>query len=237
MKKLIIIFQLLFVCALFTTLLSFTLKNKSLKVQTINSIDIQNLGNGFVNEHQVYELLKYNGLIYEEQEVFDISSMELVINNQPQIKDAQVFLNLNGTVDISIKERTPILRVFESNSSYYLDEDCHLMPLSDSYTSRNLIASGDINDFKIEEICGLSKFIESDKFLKSLISQIHFQKNNTVLVTRIKNHNINIGNLDLIEIKFDNLMCFYNNIIKHKGWGYYSSISLKYTDQIICSKN
>lgn len=237
MKKFIIIFQLLFLCTLFTALLSFTLKSKSLEVQTINSIDIKNSGDSFVNENQVYELLKYNGLIYEEQEVFDISSMELVINNQPQIKDAQVFLNLNGSVDISIKERNPILRVFESNSSYYLDEDCYLMPLSDSYTSRNLIASGDINDFKIEDICGLSKFIEADEFLKSLISQIHFQKNNTVLITRIKNHNINIGNLDLIEVKFDNLMCFYNNIIKYKGWDYYSSISLKYTDQIICSKN
>jgi len=237
MKKFIIIFQLLFLCTLFTALLSFTLKSKSSEVQTINSIDIKNSGDSFVNENQVYELLKYNGLIYEEQEVFDISSMELVINNQPQIKDAQVFLNLNGSVDISIKERNPILRVFESNSSYYLDEDCYLMPLSDSYTSRNLIASGDINDFKIEDICGLSKFIEADEFLKSLISQIHFQKNNTVLITRIKNHNINIGNLDLIEVKFDNLMCFYNNIIKYKGWDYYSSISLKYTDQIICSKN
>tara|TARA_B110000263_G_scaffold107290_1_gene93722 strand:- start:204 stop:917 length:714 start_codon:yes stop_codon:yes gene_type:complete len=237
MKKFIIIFQLFFVCALFAALLSFTLKSKSLEVQTINSIDIKNSGDSFVNENQLYELLKYNGLIYEEQEVFDISSMELVINNQPQIKDAQVFLNLNGSVDISIKERNPILRVFESNSSYYLDEDCYLMPLSDSYTSRNLIASGDINDFKIEDICGLSKFIEADEFLKSLISQIHFQKNNTVLITRIKNHNINIGNLDLIEVKFDNLMCFYNNIIKYKGWDYYSSISLKYTDQIICSKN
>jgi len=237
MKKFIIIFQLLFLCALFTALLSFTLKSKSSEVQTINSIDIKNSGDSFVNENQLYELLKYNGLIYEEQEVFDISSMELVINNQPQIKDAQVFLNLNGSVDISIKERNPILRVFESNSSYYLDEDCYLMPLSDSYTSRNLIASGDINDFKIEDICGLSKFIEADEFLKSLISQIHFQKNNTVLITRIKNHNINIGNLDLIEVKFDNLMCFYNNIIKYKGWDYYSSISLKYTDQIICSKN
>ena len=237
MKKFIIIFQLLFLCALFTALLSFTLKSKSSEVQTINSIDIKNSGDSFVNENQLYELLKYNGLIYEEQEVFDISSMELVINNQPQIKDAQVFLNLNGSVDISIKERNPILRVFESNSSYYLDEDCYLMPLSDSYTSRNLIASGDINDFKIEDICGLSKFIEADEFLKSLISQIHFQKNNTVLITRIKNHNINIGNLDLIEVKFDNLMCFYNNIIKYKGWDYYSSISVKYTDQIICSKN
>jgi cell division protein FtsQ len=237
MKKFIIIFQLLFLCALFTALLSFTLKSKSSEVQTINSIDIKNSGDSFVNENQLYELLKYNGLIYEEQEVFDISSMELVINNQPQIKDAQVFLNLNGSVDISIKERNPILRVFESNSSYYLDEECYLMPLSDSYTSRNLIASGDINDFKIEDICSLSKFIEADEFLKSLISQIHFQKNNTVLITRIKNHNINIGNLDLIEVKFDNLMCFYNNIIKYKGWDYYSSISLKYTDQIICSKN
>ena len=237
MKKLIVIFQSVFVCALFTVLVSFSLTSKSLEAQWIESIDIKNGDDGFINEDQVLELLKYHGLLYDKQEIFDIYSIELVINNQPQIKDSQVSLNHNGSVDISIIERSPTLRVFESDSSYYLDEDCHLIPLSNSYTSRNLIASGDINYFKTEDICSLAKFIKSNEFLKSLITQIHFKKDNTILVTRIKNQHINIGDLDSIELKFNNLMLFYNNIIKYKGWTYYSSISLKYTDQIICSKN
>ena len=43
-------------------------------------------------------------------------------------------------------------------------------------------------------------------------------------------------NLDYLEMKFDNLLAFYENIIKFKGWNYYTSVNLKYHDQIICTK-
>ena len=204
--------------------------------QALNLIKIESLQNRFVSVDNVVNILSKEGLVYENQEVFDIKSIESVIMSQPQIKEAEVFLNLNGLVDVIVEEKKPILRVFESSDSYYLDEDCQIMPLSDLYTSRNLIASGDLNSFNTEDICKLSKYIESDKFLKSLISQIYFEKNNIILVTRIQNHEINIGDLDFIELKFDNLLCFYNNVINFKGWNYYKSINLKYTDQIICSK-
>ena len=235
-KKLIVIFQFLVICTLFVSLLSFTLKSENLESQALNLIKIESLQNRFVSVDNVVDILSKEGLVYENQEVFDIKSIESVIMSQPQIKEAEVFLNLNGLVDVIVEEKKPILRVFELSDSYYLDEDCQIMPLSDLYTSRNLIASGDLNSFNTEDICKLSKYIESDKFLKSLISQIYFEKNNIILVTRIQNHEINIGDLDFIELKFDNLLCFYNNVIDFKGWNYYKSINLKYTDQIICSK-
>ena len=47
---------------------------------------------------------------------------------------------------------------------------------------------------------------------------------------------INIGNLDYLEVKLDNLLAFYEKIIKFKGWNYYTSLNLKYHDQIICTK-
>lgn len=235
-KKLIVIFQFLIICTLFVSILSFTLKSENLESQALNLIKIESLQNRFVSVDNVVNILSKEGLVYENQEVFDIKSIESVIMSQPQIKEAEVFLNLNGLVDVIVEEKKPILRVFESSDSYYLDEDCQIMPLSDLYTSRNLIASGDLNSFNTEDICKLSKYIESDKFLKSLISQIYFEKNNIILVTRIQNHEINIGDLDFIELKFDNLLCFYNNVIDFKGWNYYKSINLKYTDQIICSK-
>ena len=235
-KKLIIIFQFLIICTLFVSLLSFTLKSKSLDNQALNSIKINSSQNSFVSVDNVIDILSREGLVYENQDVYDIKSIESVIMNQPQIKEAEVFLNLDGLVDVIVEEKKSILRVFELSDSYYLDEDCQIMPLSDLYTSRNLIASGDLKSFNIEDICKLSKHIVSDKFLKSLISQIYFEKNNIILVTRIKNHEINIGDLDFIELKFNNLLCFYNNVIEFKGWNYYKSINLKYTDQIICSK-
>jgi len=86
------------------------------------------------------------------------------------------------------------------------------------------------------ELCHLYSVIESNEFYKSLITQIDVQKNNTILITRIKNLEVNIGNLDMLEIKFENLMTFYNRIVKFKGWSFYDKVNLKYIDQIICSK-
>jgi cell division protein FtsQ len=236
MKRLLKIFELFFLSSLLFVLLSFTIKNENTAKKNLNSIQINQTQNSFVDENKVLEILSNSGLYYDNQEVFDVESMESNIKNQPHIKDVQVFLNLDGAIDVIIEERDPLVRIFESEASYYLDEDCLLMPLSETYTSRKLIASGDVEKYNIEDICELSKTIESNEFMRSLISQIHFENNNILLIPKIKNQKINIGDIEDLEIKFDNLICFYDKIIKYKGWDYYNVINLKYKDQIICSK-
>ena len=76
----------------------------------------------------------------------------------------------------------------------------------------------------------------SNDFYKSLLTQIDLQKNNVTLITSIKNFEINIGDLNMLETKFENLYSFYERIVKFKGWNYYNKVNLKYVDQIICSK-
>ena len=87
-KKLIIIFQFLVICTLFVSLLSFTLQSKSLDSQALNLIKINSSQNSFVSVDNVIDILSREGLFYENQEVFDIKSIESVIMNQPQIKEA-----------------------------------------------------------------------------------------------------------------------------------------------------
>ena len=107
-KKLIIIFQFLIICTLFVSLLSFTLKSKSLDNQALNSIKINSSQNSFVSVDNVMNILSKEGLVYENQDVYDIKSIESVIMNQPQIKEAEVFLNLDGLVDVIVEEKKPI---------------------------------------------------------------------------------------------------------------------------------
>jgi cell division protein FtsQ len=236
MKRILKIVELLFLSSLLFVLLSFTIKNENTAKKNLNLIQINHTQNSFVDEKKVLEILSNKGLYYDNQEVFDVESMEYNIKNQPHIKDVQVFLNLDGAIDVIIEERDPLVRILKSEASYYLDEDCLLMPLSETYTSRKLIASGDVEKYNMEDICELSKIIESNEFMRPLISQIHFENNDVLLIPKIKNQKINIGDIEDLEIKFDNLICFYDKIIKYKGWDYYNIINLKYKDQIICSK-
>jgi cell division protein FtsQ len=210
--------------------LSFTIKSEEQLVNNINQINIDNQ-NKFIEKSKIYEIFDSNIKIQK-----DVNLIENQINEHPQIKDAQVYVQHNGDIDINLTERIPLVRVFDNNKSYYLDTDCKSMQLSSRYTSSNLIVNGDLIFFDENEICNLYHHIKSNPFLESLVTQIYLQKHNIILITRFKDLEINIGNLDYLEMKFDNLLAFYENIIKFKGWNYYTSVNLKYHDQIICTK-
>jgi len=42
------------------------------------------------------------------------------------------------------------------------------------------------------------------------------------------------GPMDEIEEKFKKLKLFYKEVLPKKGWNTYSSINLKYKNQIVC---
>ena len=230
MRLFLIIMRLVCVCILFCFLLSFTIKSEEQLIKNINQINIDNQ-NKFIEKTKIFEICDSN--IYNQK---DINLIENQIKNHPQIKDVQVYIQHNGDIDINLKERIPLVRVFDNNKSYYLDTDCKRMQLSSRYTSSNLIVNGDLVFFNENEICNLYYHIKSNPFLESLVTQIFLQKQNIILITRFKGLEINIGNLDHLEVKLDNLIAFYEKIIKFKGWNYYTSVNLKYHDQIICTK-
>ena len=215
--------------------MSFTVKNEQKNERRINLIEFDKSMDRFVSKEEILKtclILKKNN----KSGSLDIAKIEENIKQIPQINDVSVYLNHDGNIDIKLKERVPILRIYNSNNSYYLDENCKVMPISKLFTARKLIVSGNVEDFSLNDLCKLYFIIESDQFYKNLITHISLEKNNVVLITRIKNFQINIGDLTFLETKFNNLMSFYNKVIKFKGWDYYYEVNLKYNDQIICSK-
>ena len=235
MKIFFKIFKLLSITALLFFLMSFTVKNEQKNERRINLIEFDKSMDRFVSKEEI--LNRCSLLKKDTRDIsLDIAKIEENIKQIPQINDVRVYLNHDGNIDIKLKERVPILRIYNSNSSYYLDENCKVMPISKLFTARKLIVSGSIEYFSSNDLCELYTIIESDEFYKNLITHISLEKNNVVLITRIKNFQINIGDLTFLEKKFNNLMSFYNKIIKFKGWDYYYEVNLKYIDQIICSK-
>ena len=57
-----------------------------------------------------------------------------------------------------------------------------------------------------------------------------------ILIPRVGEQKIHIGNLDNTKEKLDNLYQFYNVALPIKGWQTYSDINLKYKNQIVCTK-
>ena len=68
------------------------------------------------------------------------------------------------------------------------------------------------------------------------ITQIHFEKDDIFLIPRVGSQKINIGSFENIVEKLDNLYQFYKVVMHVKGWQTYSTINLKFDNQIVCVK-
>lgn len=188
-----------------------------------------------------------------------LGQIEAVVTGIPYIEKARVFRNIDGDLNILITQRQPVIRVINAhNQSYYLDRTGSMMPLSQDYTARVIVATGHIhagyspliklleekepaeistNERKLRDLFTLASFIQSDPFWNAYIDHIYVTSNGQFELTP-KNgaHIIELGGLDRMEEKFNKLMTFYQNGLTRTNWYQYARINLKYSNQVICSK-
>ncbi len=217
-------------------------------------------GNYFVEIEDIKELLDNKGKSFIGLEVnnINISLLENLISNNPYVENAEVYSTIDGTLCISIKQRIPVVRIISAvEDQYYIDMQGRFMPLSDKYTARVAVASGNIftafGDLSIpviEQTCdsmGIKKpmvcdvyniamRLKQDEFWDSQLEQIYINSNGEVeLIPRVGNHKILIGNAENLDEKLENLMTFYKQGLNNLGWDKYSLINMKYKGQVVCT--
>ena len=114
-----------------------------LNIKKCSKVEIQVDTEGdlfFINAEMVEEMIlsKEDSLIGKAYEDINIYLLEEFVNEHPNIKKAELYLSLGGTLYIDVKQREPLVRVFEENESYYLDEEMNHFALSDQYSARVL---------------------------------------------------------------------------------------------------
>jgi cell division protein FtsQ len=184
----------------------------------------------------------------------DISRIENVVAQNTQLAGVKAYLDFGGNLFIEARARDAVLRIFNKNGSHmYLGEDVILMENSLSQSYRILVANGNIphldeNQRKLifekkEELpdiyfklYALAQLIESDDFLKKLISQIYVDKNEKIILTPIIGvKKIEFGKMENMKQKLSNLKAFYLKGDKI-NWQAYKSINIEFENQIVCSK-
>ncbi len=193
----------------------------------------------FVNNEMIHELLKNKNLHPLERTSAEIAIKEIEqsISNHAAVKNANVYSDILGKICVDITQRNPIARVVEENDSYYIDEDGQRMPLSNHYTARTLVISGNVAVVNSEALFQIAEYIYKDPFWNAQIMQVHIEDNEDLtLIPRVGYHQIVFGEVESFEEKFSNLKLFYEKGISYKGWNNYSSINLKFKNQIVCTK-
>lgn len=206
----------------------------------------------FIERAEVDKILIENGgrLVGRELKKINIHKLEESLKANPFILFAKVYADMNGVLNVQIRQREPILRIINiAGIDFYVDKDGNKIPLSENFTANVLIANGLIyEEFNgrvdtlrsklAKELYETAAFISADTLWNNQIEQLYVnQKNEIEMIPRVGDQKIILGNADSLKVKFNNLLVFYKKALPRVGWDTYHTINIKYSNQVIGVKN
>ncbi|HAH23547.1 MAG TPA: hypothetical protein DCL77_07295, partial [Prolixibacteraceae bacterium] len=137
-----------------------------------------------------------------------------------------------------VGERTPVLRIKTAIEDYYLDMQGTKIPISSKYIERIMIASGTFPDETVKtNLLKMADFVNKDEFWRAIIEQVLIQPNGELLIIpQVGDYLIEFGKPEDYEFKLRNLKAVYQQGFKNLGWNKYKAISVKYQNQVVCTK-
>jgi len=225
---------------IFAIFLSNDGKNDDLICRRVEIIIKDSLDRPFLNTNNIVASLKSAQLYPVDHFINQVNTdkIEKFLLQNKIIATADVFKTVAGNVKIVITQKTPVLRIFSADGSYYIDELGEIMPSDFRFATNTPVASGNIEkSFATLELYKFALFLRKHTFWNNQIEQIYVHPNKEVeLVPRVGNHRIMLGTFDDFNEKMDNLQLFYEQVIPKTGWEKYDIINLKYKNQIVCTK-
>lgn len=167
----------------------------------------------------------------------DIPQLEKQVNFFPSVDSANVYLNLNGNLNIDIVQRVPAFRMQRQGQDFYVDTKGEEFPISKVYSHPVLLVSGDIKRGEYKEIAKLIELVKQDSFAKNYFIGIQKQKDSYYLLTSEGNFKVEIGDLDNLELKLKGFKSFVEKFLVYQDQEKYNKISVRYDNQIVTSLN
>lgn len=211
----------------------------------------------FVTKRQLLNLVYGNGgrIIGREIKDIPVAEIENRINVLHELKSAEVYFSIDGTLHVSVDQRNPIMRVLpDDGGDYFVDEDGFVFRKRNLYNPRLHIIEGNVTitgamldslsvlDTNIrhsilKDIYYFVRYINKDNFWSAQIDQIYVDNNDEIdLIPRVGNQTIHLGTFENYKGKLRNLAAFYDQVLPEVGWNKYSMIDLEYKDQIVCRR-
>jgi len=193
----------------------------------------------FVDQETVNKLLIENRKDAQSihKDKLDLNKLEKAINANAMIEKSDVFVSIDGVLKATVKQKTPIARVFDGDDSFYIDYEGNEMPLSSNFTARVPLVSGEINKNNKEDLAELFRIIYGDEFLKKNIIGIQIMPNGSLkMLNRNFNYQIDFGRAINVKAKFNNYKAFFQKAVLDSSLYKYNKIDLRFTQQVVCTK-
>jgi cell division protein FtsQ len=179
-----------------------------------------------------------SGLLGATHANLDLADLEIKLEKMPAVQSAEVSFSLRGILLVQINQRVPVVRIINSSNgaSYYIAKDFTQIPANGVEVARVPISNGRLTNAMIKKVYTLSTAVQENAFIEALTEQIFVNDNNDlVIIPKIKNQSIIIGDTLELSAKFSKLQSFYVQALNHEGWDKYQNINLKYKNQIVCN--
>lgn len=163
----------------------------------------------------------------------------------PYLKDVSASVSVSGKVVVRATQRRPIARLFYGANELYFDEEGAIMPVSKVGDCDVLVTGGDfveplrvdsLNN-QMQSLLTVARFLDDKRQYKGLVDQVYIERDgDMIMVPKLGDHVIELGPAEDLDNKFANLMTFYRKGMPRAGWNTYTKISLKFRNQVVCTK-
>lgn len=218
-----------------------TIKDIEIKIDNFNN-------NHFVDEQDIVRLMElgYENLKGAPLGRINLKQIESKIKSDRFVKDAELYSDIKGNLVVRTTLQRPIARIVRSDGpGAYIAEDGTIMPISEKFTSRVVLISGNyahqfikseniFNHNTGEETMKLLDAIREDDFWSAQITQLDFDRKGRIhLIPQVGSQIIEFGYAEDIDAKLRKLKIFYKEILPQMGWNKYKRISLEFEGQIV----
>src|SRR5690606_28800567 len=125
----------------------------------------------------------------------NIPELEKKLNNLPGVDSANVYLNLNGNLNLNIKQRVPAFRLNKNGEDFYVDEKGIEFPISTNYSFPCMLVTGNVKKTEYVSLAELISKINKDEFSRKYFIGISKTNNDYNLLTSEGNFKVEIGDL------------------------------------------
>jgi cell division protein FtsQ len=171
--------------------------------------------------------------------------LETQLKALPFVKTCDVYADLSGNLKITLEQKRPLMRIISrSGESYYLAEGGEKLPFSKQFTAHVPVGNGNIAENLadsthaktpvLQSLVELATFMDRQAFWSAQIEQVYVDNySELLLIPRVGNHSIVLGNTDRLPEKMEKLGLFYTKALSKLGWDLYERIDLRYERQVI----
>ena len=233
MKKKYRFLKIIFVAGIWIFLLRFSLQRfNNRPVEDIVVKMLQKEPVSFINDKIVREIIRRENPTNRIGDL-NILSLERAIRAMPMVDSANVYLKLNGQLNLDISQRIPIFRLSKKDQSFYVDEKGVEFPASNNYSYQCMLVSGKVSSEEYPMLVELVKIINRDDFSKNFFVGISKKGNDYYLMTNEGNYVVELGRLENLGFKIKGFKTFVEKYLIYQDQMKYSKISVKYDNQIV----